>query len=331
MRFASWYLLILFALLPYLYRQWERRKPAALPHPDAGKKLNGEVRVPAWKLRFPIVLRLAALCFLVIALMRPQQGFMADTSNRYGVDIMVCQDVSSSMTAEDFQPNRISAALQVLSDFIGSRPNDRIGLIVFGSESYLQCPLTTDHRTLLSLLSDVKVGMAEDGTAIGMALANAVKRLKDSSAKNKLIFLLTDGDNNAGAIDPETAAKLAATYGIRIYAIGIGNPQGAPIPVIDPFGRKTYAANPDGTLFLTKMNAEGLKKIADITSGGYYMASDNGKLSAIFSEIDRLEKSKFEAKSPFVYDERYSTFALTALLLLLAEIFAARSWGEVVP
>jgi Ca-activated chloride channel family protein len=283
-------------------------------------------RQAVWKQRLPLVLRLSALILLVLALARPQASFIFDNANRYGIDIMVAMDVSSSMTAEDFVPNRIAVAKNLLADFIRSRPNDRIGLIVFGAESYLQAPLTTDHRTVLSFLDDVRVGMAEDGTAIGMALANGVKRLKDSQAKSKIILLLTDGDNNAGAVDPDTAAKLAATYDIKIYAIGIGDPKGAPIPMVDQFGNKTYAYNPDGTPFLTKMNVEGLKRLAATTNGGYYLATDGGKLRSIFQQIDQLEKSKFDAKKQFVFDEKFPLFALPALLLLLLEFGLVKYW-----
>jgi Ca-activated chloride channel homolog len=331
MRFANWYWIILLFFLPYLYRLRERRKPATVPHPDLGWRVRERGRNLQLKLRLPLFLRLLAVALLILALARPQIGFLADTSNRYGVDIMVALDISSSMTAEDFAPNRITVAKRVLSDFIGARPGDRIGLIVFGSQSYVQSPLTPDHKTLLSFLSEVKVGMAEDGTAVGMALANAVKRLKDSKAKSKLILLLTDGDNNAGAIDPATAAKLAATYGIKIYAIGIGNPAGSPIPIIDQFGQKEYARNTDGSLFLTKMNGEGLKNVAALTSGSYFVASDSGKLSGIFSEIDRMEKTRYEAKSPYVYDEKFVRFAFPALLLLFAEFIIIRFWLRVVP
>jgi Ca-activated chloride channel family protein len=279
----------------------------------------------------PQWLRLAAIVLLVFAIMRPQRGFLFDNSNRYGVDAMVAIDVSSSMTAEDFSPNRLAVAKQVLADFINGRPNDRIGLIVFGSQSYVQSPLTIDHRTLLSFLADVQIGLAEDGTAIGMALANAVRRLKDSQAKSKLIFLLTDGDNNAGAVDPDTAAKLAATYGIKIFPIGIGDSKGAPIPMVDQFGNKGYGRNLDGSLFLTKMNTEGLRKIAEVTGGEYYLASDANKLRAIFRELDAMAKSKFEGKAQFVFDERYGWFAWLALFLLLTEFALSRFWTRSLP
>lgn len=330
MSFANIYWGILILLLPKLYQWREAKLPATLPHPDAVSRIMPSSQVLRRKLLIPKILRLTAIVLLILALMRPQHSLVADTTNRFGTDIMVVLDVSSSMTAEDFTPNRITVAKGVLADFIRGRPSDRLGLVVFGSQSYLQSPLTTDHKTLLSLLEDVKIGLAEDGTAIGMALANAVKRLKDSPAKSKSIFLLTDGDNNAGAIDPETAARLAATYNIKIYAIGIGNPEGAPIAIIDPFGNKVYARNLDGSIFLTKMNAAGLKKIADVTGGNYYLASDNDKLGKTFQEIDRLEKTKMTGKTPYVYDEQYAGFAWLALFLILLEYGIRRFWLRLV-
>ena len=331
MQFADWYWLLLLLGLPYLYGRVRREKPATLPHPDLTWRISAAGAQTQLKQKLPLILRLAALSLLLFALARPQVGFLFDGQNRRGVDIMVALDVSSSMTAEDIVPNRITAAKNVLADFIRGRPNDRIGLIVFGSQSYLQAPLTLDHGTLLSFLDDVNVGLAEDGTAIGMALANAVKRLKGSQAKSKIILLLTDGDNNAGAIDPDTAARLAATFGIRIYAIGLGDPRGAPIPVIDQFGRKTFAGNPDGTLFLTKMNAAALQKIAGATGGASFQASDSGKLRAIFQQIDRLEKTGFEAKDQMLFDERFALFALPALALFLLEMLLVKFWVRPLP
>lgn len=331
MHFATPYWAILLLLLIYLWKLKTRQKPATIPNPDIIRKLGNAGKRARFKVILPKVLRITAMTLLVMALMRLQAGFVADSQNKSGVDIMVALDVSSSMTAEDFRPNRISAAKRVLMDFINLRQNDRIGLIVFGSQSYLQCPLTNDHKTLRSFLKCVKIGMAEDGTAIGMAMANAVKRLRDSQAKTRLILLLTDGENNAGAIDPETAAKLAATYNIKVYAIGIGNPDGAPIAVIDSLGRKVYLRNPNGSLFLTKMNDEGLKKIAQITDGGYYLASDSEKLSTVIHTIDKLKKTGYKAKLPLVFEERYMFFALPAFLFLLAEFFIVRFYLRALP
>ncbi len=319
MRFQSFWLILLLLALPFLYRFVMKKKPASLPHPDILNKLRGklpDVRIKTW---LPLYLRLAAMVLLTLALMRPQQGFVADTSNSNGVDIMAALDVSSSMNAEDFKPNRITAAKDILAKFIQSRSQDRIGLVVFAGKSYLQSPLTTDHNTVLNYLDQVHIGMIEDSTAIGMGLATCVNRLKDSEAKTKIILLLTDGDNNAGEINPETAAKMAQALGIKIYAIGIGDPNGAPVKIQDPWGRLDYARNPDGSLFLTKMNETGLRQISSVSEGGYFMASDESKLKGIFSEIDKREKTKFKTKDVFIYNEYFAWFVWPALLLLILE------------
>ena len=319
MRFQSFWLILLLLALPFLYRFVVTKKPPSLPHPDLLVKLKGRLPDVRTKTRLPLYLRLVAMILLILALMRPQQGFVADTTNRNGADIMVALDVSTSMNAEDFKPDRITAAKDILAKFIQGRPQDRIGLVVFAGKSYLQSPLTTDHNTVLNYLDQVHPGMIEDSTAIGMGLATCVNRLKDSEAKTKIILLLTDGDNNAGEIDPETAAKMAQALGIKIYAVGIGDPNGAPIKIKDPWGRMVYARNPDGSFFLTKMNETGLRQISALSEGGYFMASDESKLKAIFSEIDKREKTKFKARDIFIYREHFAWFAWPALLLLLLE------------
>jgi Ca-activated chloride channel family protein len=319
MRFQSFWFFILLIGLPFLYRFVLKNKPASLPHPDFIARLKDKLPRRTFIVKLPLYLRLAALVFLVLALMRLQYGYVADTSNRDGMDIMVALDVSTSMNAEDFKPDRISVAKDVLKDFIKGRPQDRIGLVIFSGKSYLQTPLTIDHHTVLNYLDQVHTGMIEDGTAIGLALATSVNRLKDSEAKTKIILLLTDGENNAGEIDPPTAAKMAQALGIKIYSIGIGDPRGAPIKVKDPWGRWGYARTPDGSLFLTKMNESGLREISMLSEGGYSMAGDENKLKAIFAEIDKREKTKFKVKDVFIYNEYFAWFAWPALLLLLLE------------
>ena len=319
MNFESFWLIILLLALPFLYAFVVKKKPASLPHPDLLSKLKGKLPNLIIKTRIPLYLRLTAMVLLIIALMRPQHGFVVDTSNRNGVDIMVALDVSTSMNAEDFKPDRITVAKEVLKKFIEGRPQDRIGLVIFSGKSYLQSPLTTDHNTVLNYLDQFHTGMIEDGTAIGMALATSVNRLKDSEATTKIILLLTDGDNNAGEIDPETAAKMAQVMGIKIYAVGIGDPKGAPIKVRDPLGRWVYARYPDGSYFLTKMNEAGLRQISSLSEGGYFMANDENKLKEIFSEIDKREKTKFKTKDVFIYNEYFAWFAWPALLFLLLE------------
>ena len=332
MRFADYYWGLLFLLIPLAWHLKSKQKFPTMPHPDIFIHLKNRGQLVKMKILIQRIMRVAAISILILAIMRPQRTSISDKMNRYGVDIMVCFDVSGSMAAEDFKPNRIDAAKKVLVDFIRKRSNDRMGLIVFGSQSYIQCPLTGDHNTLLYFIDNIYLGIAEDGTAIGMALANAARRLKDSQAKTKLILLITDGDNNAGAIDPETAARLAATYNIKIYVIGIGSPEGAPIPVgRDPFGRKVYARNPDGSLFLTKLNAEGLKKISQTTGGDYYIASDEGALVEIFSKIDKMEKTKFESRQPRIYDEKFRNLIILALTILLAEYLIVKFYIKPFP
>jgi Ca-activated chloride channel family protein len=331
MRFQSFWLIILLFALPFLYRFVVVKKPASLPHPDLLSKLRNIIPDSVIKKRLPLYLRLAAMVLLILALMRLQYGYVADTSNRNGVDIMVAMDVSTSMNAEDFKPNRITVAKDVLAKFIAGRPRDRIGLVIFSGKSYLQSPLTTDHNTVLNYLDQIHTGMIEDGTAIGMALATSVNRLKDSEAKTKIILLLTDGENNAGEIDPETASKMAQAMGIKIYAVGIGDPNGAPIKVKDPWGRWVYARNPDGSYLLTKMNESGLRQISALSEGGYFMASDENKLKGIFSEIDKREKTKFKAKDVFIYNEYFAWFVWPALLLLLLEWLYRRFYLRSLP
>ena len=256
---------------------------------------------------------------------------MSVNGNQVGVDIMVALDVRTSMNSEDFKQNRITAAKEVLADFINGRPQDRIGLVVFAGKSYLQCPLTIDHRALLNYLGQVHTGMIEDGTAVGMAMATSVNRLKNSQAKTKLILLLTDGDNNAGEIDPETAAKMAQAMGIKIYAVGIGDPKGAPIKVKDAFGRLVYARKANGSLFLTKMNEDGLKKISRLSDGTYFMAGSQVRLKEVMARIDQMEKTKFEDKDIFAFDEKFTLFAWPAFLLLIFEFILRRSYLRRLP
>ncbi len=331
MRFNNIYFVILLIGLPFLYRWVKQQKPATIFHPDLFSKVKTNLAKTNFKSILPLFLRLAALTLLILALMRPQMGFLADNSNRFGIDIMVALDISSSMNAEDFKPNRLTAAKDVLRKFIKGRPNDRIGLVVFGSKSYVQSPLTTDHNTLIDYLDNVYIGLAEDGTAVGMAIANCVNRLKDSKAKSKIILLLTDGDNNAGEIEPKTAAKLAQATGIKIYSVGIGDPEGAPLQVKDYRGRMVYARNPDGTLYLTKMNEAGLKEISSIAEGNYFMARSIGRLNNVFDKINKLEKTEFKIKDIFVFEERFYWFALPALLLLLLEFGIRRFYLRRMP
>jgi Ca-activated chloride channel family protein len=217
------------------------------------------------------------------------------------------------MLAEDFTPNRLEAAKQVASEFIDGRSNDRIGLVVFSAESFTQCPLTADYPVLKNLLRDVKFGMIDDGTAIGLAIANGVNRLKDSKAKSKVMILLTDGVNNRGEIDPITAARVAATYGVRIYTVGVGAQGQAPYPVQTPFGIRRQMMQVD-------LDEKALTTIADMTGGKYYRATDNRTLKTIYKEIDRLEKTRIEVTAYKRYSELYGIWLLLGLISVVAEM-----------
>jgi len=270
----------------------------------------------SWKDRLehiPFVLRMLAFAMIVIVLARPQSTNSWQNVSTEGIDIVVALDISSSMLAEDLRPNRLEAAKNVASSFISGRPNDNIGLVVFSAESFTQCPLTTDHAVLLNLFGGIQSGMIEDGTAIGLGLANAVSRIKDSQAKSKVIILLTDGSNNRGDIDPITAADIAKTFGIRVYTIGIGTKGKAPYPFQTAYGIQYQNID-------VVIDEQPLRQIASITGGEYYRATNNSKLKSIYNEIDKLEKTKMRVHEYSKKNEEYRDFAIAALLLLLLEI-----------
>ena len=254
--------------------------------------------------------RMVALALFILALARPQSVSSRQNISTEGIDIVLEIDLSGSMVAEDFNPNRIEAAKQVASDFIDGRSNDRIGLVVFSAQSFTQCPLTTDYPVLKSLLKEVKNGMIEDGTAIGLAIANGVNRMKDSKAKSKVMILLTDGVNNRGEIDPITAARIAATYGVRIYTVGVGAQGEAPYPVQTPFGIRRQMIPVD-------LDEKALTQIADMTGGKYFRATDNRTLKNIYKEIDKLERTKIDVTAYKRYSELYGGWLLAGLALVL--------------
>ena len=261
----------------------------------------------------PFIFRLLALCCLVVALARPQSRNDEQQVSGEGIDIMLCLDISGSMLSEDFTPNRMEAAKNVAAEFIQNRPTDRIGLVIFSGESFTMCPLTTDRNMLLSQLSNVQSGLLEDGTAIGSGLATAVDRLRNSPSKTKVIILLTDGENNGGLIDPNTAKEIAKEVGVRVYTIGMGTEGFAPVPVQTPGGviMQREKVNIDEKL---------LTQIANETGGHYYRAKDNASLKNIYSEIDQLEKSKIETTTIRRYTEKFYPFALAAAFLLMLEL-----------
>lgn len=256
------------------------------------------------------VLKLAVIALIIFCLARPQSFSSSHNQTVEGIDIVIALDVSSSMLARDFHPDRIEAAKNVATEFISGREFDRIGLVVFSAESFTQCPLTTDRAVLVNLLRNVKSGLIEDGTAIGLGLANAVSRLKDSEAKSKVVILLTDGENNRGEIAPVTAAEIAKTFGVRVYTIGVGTEGVAPYPVPTPFGIQIHDME-------VKIDEKTLQQIAAITDGKYFRATDNRTLSEIYKEIDRLERSKIENREYSNKTEEYQRYAVAALVLAL--------------
>lgn len=266
-------------------------------------------------LHLPFALRVLTLSMVIIVLARPQSSDSWEESDIEGIDIMLATDVSTSMLAMDLKPNRIEAAKEVAAQFVSSRKNDNIGLTIFAGESFTQCPLTIDHAVMLNMLNAVKCdialnGIIEDGTAIGMGIANGVSRLKDSKAKSKVIILLTDGSNNSGEISPEAAAEIAKEFGIRIYTIAVGtNSDTAPFPYGDQIINVPV-----------EIDENTLRNIAEITNGKYYRATSKESLSEIYSEIDKLERTKLHARQFSAYNEEYQIFALIALLSLLLEI-----------
>lgn len=260
----------------------------------------------------PFGLRLLLLAAFIVALARPQTTSSGENVYAEGIDIAMLLDISGSMLAEDFQPNRVEAAKEVAQSFVEGRKNDRIGLVIFSGQSFTQCPMTLDYRVLKNLLRQVRPGMVEDGTAIGMAIAQGVNRLKDSKAKSKVMILLTDGVNNRGEIDPLTAAQIAQTFGIRIYTIAVGTQGEAPYPVMTPFGKR-YQNMP------VDVDEKTLQQIALMTRGQYFRATNNRSLKQIYADIDQMEKTRIEVKSYRSYTELFYGWAFLGLLALVAE------------
>jgi Ca-activated chloride channel homolog len=261
----------------------------------------------------PFILRMLVVTVLIVALARPQTTSKGENIYTEGIDIALLLDISGSMLAEDLQPNRISAARQVAQEFVDGRQNDRIGLVIFAGQSFTQCPMTTDYRVLKTLIRQVREGMVEDGTAIGMAIAQGVNRLKDSKSKSKVMILLTDGVNNRGEIDPLTAAQIASTYHIRIYTVGVGTQNGeAPYPQMTPFGKR-YVNMP------VDVDEKTLIKIAEMTGGQYFRATNNRTLKQIYQEIDQMEKTRIEVRSYRSYAELFVDWSWVALLAIVLE------------
>lgn len=310
------YLYLLLLLIPiigwHIYRR--KRVTANLQLSTTEAFLDVPKSYKYYLLHLPFVLRILALAMLIIVLARPQSSDNWQNKNVEGIDIIMAMDISGSMIIEDLKPNRLEAAKSVGVEFISSRPNDNIGIVVFAGESFTQSPLTTDKNSLVGLMNSLSFNMVDvDGTAIGLGLANAVNRIKDSQAKSKVIILLTDGSNNAGEIDPLTAAEIAATYNIRVYTIGVGTKGEAPFPVQTVYGVQRQMVK-------VEIDEKTLTDIAEKTNGKYFRATDNKSLKAIYQEIDQLEKTKISVTEYSKKDERFFPFAIIAILLLLCEV-----------
>ncbi len=306
-------LLIIPALIAfYVLKQHNASASVRMPGLEAFSKAGTSFR---YYLRYILfAFRVLAITLLIIVLARPQSTSRFQDVSTEGIDIVLALDISGSMLARDFKPDRLEASKNVATEFISGRPYDRMGLVVFSGESFTQCPLTTDHAVLINLMREIQSGMIEDGTAIGMGLANAINRIKDSEAKSKVIILLTDGVNNRGEIAPATAAEIAKTYGIRVYTIGVGTQGMAPYPVQTPFGIQYQNMQ-------VEIDEAILREIAQTTGGRYFRATDNDKLVQVYSEIDKLEKSKIDVRQFSRKEEKYMIPALIAFCLLALEIF----------
>ncbi|MBR4524878.1 MAG: VWA domain-containing protein [Bacteroidales bacterium] len=302
--------LLLVAL--YVYRELAGRRPhlrvsTAAPWLQGGYSPLGIIR------HLPMVLRTAALCLIIVALARPRSSTEVEKRDTEGIDIVLAMDVSTSMLARDFTPDRLSAAKDIAIEFIAQRPSDRMGIVVFAGESYTQCPLTTDRATLINLMKEVQTDLIEDGTAIGNGLATAVARMMDSDAPSRVVILLTDGVNNSGEVAPQTAAEIAKTYGVRVYTIGVGANGMAPYPVMTPWGVEMQKVQ-------VEIDEDLLKGIAETTGGRYFRATDNTKLAEIYSEINKMEKARTTVDSFPVYKELFGRYGVAALICLLLEL-----------
>lgn len=318
---------LLAVLLPmaawYLYRELRGGAAVRISTLDT---FAGHDKTVLWYLRhLPFVLVCGAVALLVVALARPRSSESGSSSTTRGIDIVLALDISGSMLARDFTPDRIAAAKEVAANFINDRRGDRIGLVVFAGESFTQSPLTTDKATLLNLLGQVKTGMIEDGTAIGSGLATSVNRLRESDAKSKVIILLTDGVNNAGQIAPVTAAEIAGSLGIKVYTVGVGTRGEAPYPAHDPWGNLVMVKMP------VEIDEDILTGIASATGGQYFRATDRNSLQAIYDRINELETSEIETNEFTRYDELYGRFVLWALVLLVLEFLLKALWLRRIP
>lgn len=318
------YLLLFIPLLGLWYILKGRKNHASVTYSSVKIFKKAPKTLREKLVHLPFVLKMFALGLLIVALARPQNFTAGQNINTEGIDISLVLDISGSMLAEDFKPNRLESAKNVIDDFISGRTSDRIGLVIFAREAFTQCPLTIDYSILRNLLSDIRSGMIEDGTAIGNAIANGVNRLKDSNAKSKVIILLTDGVNNAGEVDPISAAEIAQSFGVRIYTIGVGTRGEAPYPIKTPFGTR-YQMVP------VEIDEELLKQIAKQTDGQYFRATNNQALKEIYSRIDKMERTKIEITSFRNAKELYSSWLFAGFLLLFLELLLSKTYLRKLP
>ena len=315
-KFAQPHYLFLLLLIPalvvwYFYKQKKNNADLKISSTDGFKSNIKSLRLYLYHVLY--ILRLMAIALLIIALARPQTNLSRQDISVEGIDIVLAMDISGSMLAKDFNPDRLEAAKEVAIEFIDGRPNDRIGLVIFSGETFTQCPLTTDHSVLKNLFEDIHSGMIEDGTALGDGLATAVSRLRNSKAISKVIILMTDGVNNMGSVDPLSAAEIAKLYGIRIYTVGIGTTGMAPYPVQTPYGIQLQNMK-------VQIDEPLLREVSRLTDGKYFRATNNGKLRQIYQEIDKLEKSKIDVTEFRRKKEEYLFLALLAFIFIALEI-----------
>ncbi|MEN8156604.1 MAG: VWA domain-containing protein [Bacteroidota bacterium] len=319
------YALILLPLMTGWYL-WRGRKSTSSMTISGFENMDdriGSSRI--WLRHILFVLRLVMVGLIVVVLARPQSSNQWEQVTTEGIDIVMCMDVSGSMRAMDFRPNRLEASKNVGIEFVNARQNDRFGLVVFAGESFTQCPMTTDRAVVINFLKEVDFGIIEDGTAIGMGLATAVNRIKESRARSKVIILLTDGVNNRGDVGPVTAAEIAAGFGIRVYTIGVGSHGTAPVPVQDAFGRTLTRNMP------VEIDEDVLREISKTTGGTYFRATDNHKLREIYQQIDEMEKTLLDVKQFSKKKEEYFPFLFAAMLILLFEILLRYTLFRTIP
>ncbi len=320
------YLFLLLLLIPLIY--WyikELHQSDASLQISSHKRLLDAPRSMRIRMRHvPFILRILVIVLVIIAIARPQASNSWRTENVEGIDIMIAMDISGSMLAEDFRPNRLEAAKSVANEFILARPNDNIGLVLFAGRSFTQCPLTNDHAVLVNFFKSIEYGLIEDGTAIGLGLANAVNRLKDSQAKSKVVILLTDGDNNRGDIAPVTAGELAKTFGIRVYTVGVGSYGKVNIPIHTPMGKQYQQID-------SAFDEKPLKEIAAMTGGKYFRATNTDSLRGVYQEIDQMEKTRISVKEFNKKYEEFFIFALIAFVLLIIELLLRNIYLKKIP